>query len=74
MSTVRDEVLAANAAYTAEFGDKGNLPMLPGRGSPSSPVWMPGWIRPSSLVWQKVMRMSFATPVDVRAMTPSGPW
>ena len=29
MSTVRDEVLAANAAYTAEFGDKGKLPMPP---------------------------------------------
>ena len=31
MSTIRDEVLAANAAYAAEFGDKGNLPMPPGR-------------------------------------------
>ena len=31
MSTVRDEVLAANAAYAAEFGDKGKLPMPPGR-------------------------------------------
>ncbi len=31
MSTIRDEVLAANAAYAADFGDKGNLPMPPGR-------------------------------------------
>ncbi len=31
MSTIRDEVLAANAAYAASFGDKGNLPMPPGR-------------------------------------------
>ncbi len=31
MSTIRDEVLAANAAYAAEFGDKGKLPMPPGR-------------------------------------------
>ncbi len=31
MSTVRDEVLAANAAYAAAFGDKGQLPMPPGR-------------------------------------------
>ncbi len=31
MSTIRDEVLAANAAYAAGFGDKGNLPMPPGR-------------------------------------------
>lgn len=31
MSTVRDEVLAANAAYAEGFGDKGNLPMPPGR-------------------------------------------
>ena len=31
MSTVRDEVLAANAAYAAELGDKGKLPMPPGR-------------------------------------------
>ncbi len=30
MSTV-DEVLAANAAYVGTFGDKGNLPMPPGR-------------------------------------------
>ena len=31
MSTVRDEVLAANAAYAAGFGHRGNLPMPPGR-------------------------------------------
>jgi len=31
MSTVLDEVLAANAAYAADFGDKANLPMPPGR-------------------------------------------
>ncbi len=31
MSKVLDEVLAANANYTANFGDKGNLPMPPGR-------------------------------------------
>ena len=31
MSTVRDEVLATNATYAAEFGDKGNLPVPPGR-------------------------------------------
>ena len=31
MSTIRDEVLAANAAYAATFGDKENLPMPPGR-------------------------------------------
>lgn len=31
MSGVVDEVLAANAAYTADFGDKGQLPMPPGR-------------------------------------------
>ncbi len=31
MSTVHDEVLAANAAYAEGFGDKGNLPMPPGR-------------------------------------------
>ncbi len=31
MSKLRDEVMAANAAYTADFGDKGNLPMPPGR-------------------------------------------
>lgn len=32
MSTVHDEVLAANAAYVESFGDKGQLPMPPGRG------------------------------------------
>lgn len=31
MSTIRDEVLAANAAYAETF-DKGDLPMPPGRG------------------------------------------
>ncbi|GAB4353168.1 MAG: carbonic anhydrase [Gammaproteobacteria bacterium] len=31
MSKVLDEVLAANEAYAADFGDKGNLPMPPGR-------------------------------------------
>lgn len=31
MSQVRDEVLQANNAYAAGFGDKGNLPMPPGR-------------------------------------------
>ena len=31
MSTVHDEVLAANKTYVADFGDKGSLPMPPGR-------------------------------------------
>ena len=31
MSKVLDEVLAANASYVTQFGDKGNLPMPPGR-------------------------------------------
>ncbi|MCL5996492.1 MAG: carbonic anhydrase [Chloroflexi bacterium] len=31
MSKVLDEVLAANARYSQTFGDKGNLPMPPGR-------------------------------------------
>jgi carbonic anhydrase len=31
MSTILDEVLAANESYVASFGDKGNLPMPPGR-------------------------------------------
>lgn len=31
MSTIRDEVLAANKAYAAQFGEKGKLPMPPGR-------------------------------------------
>jgi carbonic anhydrase len=31
MSTVLNEVLAANKTYTSEFGDKGKLPMPPGR-------------------------------------------
>ena len=31
MTKVHDEVLKANAAYAAEFGDKANLPMPPGR-------------------------------------------
>src|SRR3954470_9039794 len=31
MSKVLDEVLAANARYAAEFGERANLPMPPGR-------------------------------------------
>jgi carbonic anhydrase len=31
MSTIVDEVLAANATYAANFGDKAKLPMPPGR-------------------------------------------
>lgn len=31
MSAIVDEVLTANSAYAAEFGDKANLPMPPGR-------------------------------------------
>jgi len=32
MSKIRDEVVSANDAYSADFGDKGSLPMPPGRG------------------------------------------
>lgn len=32
MSKIKEEVLSANAVYAAEFGDKSNLPMPPGRG------------------------------------------
>ena len=31
MSRIVDEVLAANGRYAADFGDKGKLPMPPGR-------------------------------------------
>ena len=31
MSQILDEVMAANASYAADFGDKANLPMPPGR-------------------------------------------
>ena len=31
MSQVKEEVLSANAQYAADFGDKGSLPMPPGR-------------------------------------------
>ncbi|MGM0678811.1 MAG: beta-class carbonic anhydrase, partial [Pseudomonadota bacterium] len=31
MSQIHDEVLAANEQYAADFGDKANLPMPPGR-------------------------------------------
>jgi carbonic anhydrase len=32
MSKIVDDVMAANAAYAADFGDKAELPMPPGRG------------------------------------------
>ena len=31
MTKIQDEVLAANAKYAENFGDKGNLPLPPGR-------------------------------------------
>lgn len=31
MSTIKNEVLAANQRYVSSFGDKGKLPMPPGR-------------------------------------------
>lgn len=31
MSTILDEVLNANASYVERFGDKGSLPLPPGR-------------------------------------------
>ena len=31
MAKILDEVLAANAKYAENFGDKGNLPLPPGR-------------------------------------------
>ena len=31
MSKILDEVLAANGKYAANFGDKGKLPLPPGR-------------------------------------------
>ena len=31
MSNIVEEVTSANADYVADFGDKGNLPMPPGR-------------------------------------------
>ena len=31
MSKIKEEVLAANAKYVASFGDKGKVPMPPGR-------------------------------------------
>ena len=37
--SVLEEVLAANAAYADEFGDKGELALPPARGSRSSPAW-----------------------------------
>ena len=31
MSQIKEEVLSANAQYASNFGDKGDLPMPPGR-------------------------------------------
>jgi hypothetical protein len=48
MSTILDEVLAANEDYAHHFGDRGSLALPRRGGSPSSPAWMPGSTRPSS--------------------------
>ena len=47
MTKVLDEVLAANEAYVAGFGDKGSLALSPARGFAILTAWMDGSIPPS---------------------------
>ena len=55
MTKVLTEVLAANEAYAGDFGDKGKLPLPPGRRFAILPAWMRGSIQPNSLASRKVM-------------------
>jgi hypothetical protein len=57
MTKILDEVLAANAKYAENFGDKGNLPLPPVGISPFLPVWMPALIRQNTLVLPKATLM-----------------
>lgn len=55
--SVRPEVLKANEAYAASFGDEANLALPPARRSPFSPAWTRGSIPPSLLVLPRAMRI-----------------
>ena len=57
MGTVRDEVLAANMAYSREFGDRARLAMPPGRHFAISPAWTRGSTRPSTAGSAKATHM-----------------
>ena len=39
MTKILDEVLAANAKYAENFGDRGNLPLPPSRRWRTQPTW-----------------------------------
>ena len=51
--SVRPEVLAANDAYAASFGQKSPSPSHRPVISPSSPAWMLAWIPPSTQGWPR---------------------
>ena len=44
MTKILDEVLAANAKYAENFGEKANLPLPPSRRFAILTVWMPALI------------------------------
>jgi len=50
-----DEVLEANERYAAEFGDKGRLPMPPGRHFAILTCMTRVWIRRNMRGWRKEM-------------------
>ena len=53
MSKVLDEVLEANVRYAASFGDKGKMPMPPGRHFAILTCMDARWIRPNMPGWRK---------------------
>ena len=70
---IGDRLLAANEAYTKDFGDKAKLPMSPAPPSPSLPAWTRGLTLPSSQATARATRPSSGTPAAARATTPSAP-
>jgi hypothetical protein len=50
VTKILDEVLAANAKYAENFGEKANLPLPPSRRFAILTVWMPALIRPNTPV------------------------
>ena len=57
MSHVLNEVLDANAEYSASFGERANLAIPRRAVSQFSPAWMRGSIRRSLPGWRKAMPM-----------------
>ena len=74
MTKLHDEVLAANATYAKNFGDKAKLAMPPARRF-AILTCMDARLDPAKFAGlAKATRMSSATPAAAPATTPSARW